>query len=89
LPTWRIPAEKMKMKREHLVPLSRQSIEVIEAARQISGDAPYVFPNARWFSKPMTENAIGYLYDRVGFHGKHVPHGWPSLACCFMRTRRG
>ncbi|MBS1040986.1 integrase arm-type DNA-binding domain-containing protein [Gluconobacter cerinus] len=75
-PLWRIPAERMKMKREHLVPLSRQVVDVLKALRPLSGRWPHLFPNARRPKQVMSENAIGYLLNRGGYHQRHVPHGF-------------
>ena len=91
-PVWRIPAERMKMTkaskddeaRDHLVPLSRQAVEAIDALRTISGRGPLAFPNARHAHKPMSENAMGYLLNRAGYHSKHVPHGWRSTFSSVM-----
>jgi integrase len=95
-PTWTIPAERMKLRldqkrreeRDHLVPLPRQAIEAIAALRQLSGDSPYVFPNVRGFHRPMSENALGYMLNRAGYFGRHVPHGWRSTFSTVMNTRR-
>ncbi len=86
-PIWRIPAERMKMKREHVVPLSRQALAVLAAIKPISARAPYVFPSTRWARKPMSENAIGYLLNRAGYHQRHVPHGWRATFSSVMNER--
>ncbi|MFC6486820.1 tyrosine-type recombinase/integrase [Nitratireductor sp. GCM10026969] len=94
-PVWRIPAERMKMRlkhksdeaRDHLVPLPLQAIEAIEALRTISGRGPLAFPNTRHAHKPMSENAMGYLLNRAGYHGHHVPHGWRSTFSSVMNER--
>lgn len=94
-PVWRIPAERMKLKlehkgdesRDHLVPLSHQAVEVIDAVRTITGKGPFVFPNARHAHKPMSENAMGYLLNRAGYHSKHVPHGFRSSFSTIMNER--
>ncbi len=86
LPLWRVPAERMKLDRddkeeqalEHLIPLSWQAVDVLRAARRLTGRNRLVFPGQRHSHRPLSENAIGYLYNRVGFHGRHVPHGWRS-----------
>ena len=83
-PLWRIPAERMKMKREHVVPLASQAVAVIEAVRALTGRFPFVFPNTRHAHKPMSENAMGYLLNRAGYHGRHVPHGWRSSFSTIM-----
>lgn len=92
---WRIPAERMKLRLQHkgdeardfLVPLSRQALEAIDALRQITGRGPLAFPNTRHAHKPMSENAIGYLLNRAGYHHKHVPHGWRSTFSSVMNER--
>ncbi|MDK1489411.1 integrase arm-type DNA-binding domain-containing protein [Sinorhizobium sp. 7-81] len=92
---WQVPAARMKLKRkhkaesarDHLVPLSWQAREVIEALRTITGRGPLAFPNTRHSHKPMSENAIGYLLNRVGYHHKHVPHGWRSTFSTLMNER--
>ena len=55
-------------KRDHLVPLSTQAIDVIKALRKLSGRTPYLFPNQRHAHRPASENAIGYLLNRAGYH---------------------
>ncbi|MER8862067.1 integrase arm-type DNA-binding domain-containing protein [Mesorhizobium sp. M0757] len=92
---WQIPAERMKMRlhhkddeaRDHLVPLSKQAVEAIEALRTISGRGPLAFPNTRHAHKPMSENAIGYLLNRAGYHHRHVPHGWRATFSSVMNER--
>lgn len=90
-PLWRVPAERMKLKKlkkaddrfAHLVPLSAAAVAVLRDAARESGyeglppaDA-LVFPG-RDRGRPIGEGAIGDLYDRAGFAGRHVPHGWRS-----------
>lgn len=86
-PIWRIPAERMKMKREHIVPLAPAAVETIEAIRRFTGRAPLVFPSARHAHKPMSGNAIGYLLNRAGYHHRHVPHGWRAGFSSVMNER--
>lgn len=94
-PVWQIPAARMKLHlhkkddaaRDHLVPLSRQAVETIEALRILTGRGPLVLPNTRSAHKPMSENAIGYLLNRAGYHHKHVPHGWRSTFSTVMNER--
>lgn len=85
-PIWRIPAARMKLildlkdeeQFEHLVPLCWQAVDVLRAVRRLTGRGRLVFPGQRHSHRPISENAIGYLYNRVGFFGRHVPHGWRS-----------
>ena len=81
---WEIPEERMKMKVPHAVPLARQAVEVIEVIRRISGRHPIVFPSARHAHRPMSENALGYLLNRAGYHGHHVPHGFRAAFSSIM-----
>ena len=93
-PTWRVPAARMKMaavkkldpKNDHVVPLSRQAVAVLRAARAASGGAGLVFPGRRQTS-PLAEAAIGGLYDRAGFAGRHVPHGWRATFATILNER--
>jgi len=95
MPVWQIPAARMKLRlhhkddetRDHLVPLSRQAVDAIVALRQLSGRGPLAFPNARHAHKPMSENAMGYLLNRAGYHSKHVPHGFRSTFSSIMNER--
>lgn len=91
-PVWRIPAARMKGDRDrkeevggdHLVPLAPQSVAVLRTIRPISGECPLVFPSARHMHRPMSENAIGYLLNRAGYHGRHVPHGFRAAFSTIM-----
>jgi len=86
-PLWRVPAERMKARREHLVPLARQAVAALEAARPLSGRGPLVFPSARHAHRPLSENAIGYLLNRAGYHHRNVPHGWRATFATVMNER--
>lgn len=83
-PLWRIPSENMKMKREHVVPLSPMAVEVLKTLHIFSGNFPYAFPNTRALVKPMSENALGYLLNRSGYHKLHVPHGFRAMFSSIM-----
>jgi integrase len=92
LPLWRIPAWRMKghvdRKEEfggdHLVPLTKQSVAVLRAIWPMTGAGDLVFPSARHAHRPMSENAIGYLLNRAGYHGHHVPHGFRAAFSTIM-----
>lgn len=91
-PVWQIPAARLKLRlhfkddesRDHLVPLSWQAVEVIAALREIRGRNSLVFPNTRHAHKPLSENALGYLLNRAGYHHRHVPHGWRASFSTIM-----
>ena len=83
---WVIPAERMKMKREHVVPLSRQAVAVLRAVRPFSR-TDLVFPMSTRATKPISENALGYLLNRAGYYRRHVPHGWRATFSSVMNER--
>lgn len=91
-PLWRIPAARMKgsldrkeeIGGDHLVPLAPQSVMVLRALWPLSGGGELVFPSTRNGRKPMSENAIGYLLNRAGYHGHHVPHGFRAAFSTIM-----
>ncbi|CCE00584.1 conserved hypothetical protein [Bradyrhizobium sp. STM 3809] len=94
-PIWVVPAERMKLRlqykddqsRDHLVPLSTQARDVLRALRPLTGRTPYLFPNQRHAHRPASENAIGYLLNRAGYHHRHVPHGWRATFSTVMNER--
>lgn len=83
-PTWEIPAERMKMKVAHAVPLASQAVAVIKEVQKLTARHPFVFPSARHSHRPMSENALGYLLNRSGYHGHHVPHGFRAAFSTIM-----
>ncbi len=74
-PLWRIPKERMKMGREHLVPLSRQAVALL---REMNLGTQYIFPGLR--GKPMSENTLLYGLYRLGYHSRQTVHGFRRLA---------
>lgn len=92
---WTVPSDKMKQELQlrndqafdHPIPLSAQAVETLRAVRWLTGRSDFVFPGARSGLKPISENAIGYLYNREGYKGKHVPHGWRSSFSTIMNEQ--
>lgn len=77
-PLWRIPAERMKMGREHLVPLSMQAAEI--AKRMIGATSgEHLFPGST-LEKPLSENTMIYALYRLGYHSRQTVHGFRGLA---------
>jgi len=73
---WSLPAEKMKMKQPHIVPLSNQAVDILKELHPLTGASRYVFPNGRTLARPMSENGIlaalrsmGYTKDQMTGHG--------------------
>lgn len=77
---WRIPAERMKMRRDHIVPLSTQSVAVLKELHHLNGRWKYVFPNPYRPIKHMSENAVLYALYRMGYHSRATGHGFRHTA---------
>jgi integrase len=76
---WRIPAERMKMRSEHLVPLSLQAVEVLRTMETLSGGRGLVFPSPFYPSKPLSENTFNSAMARMGYKGSATAHGFRAL----------
>jgi integrase len=82
---WRIPAVRMKKRREHVVPLSRQSLALLAQARALSGGGRFVFPALGKPGKPMSENAINGAIRRMGFSSEEMSaHGFRAMASTLL-----
>ena len=85
LSEWRIPASKMKMKRDHIVPLSMQAIEILEEIQPLTGFGRYVFPSLRTHTRPMSENTINGALRRLGYTKEEMTgHGFRSMASTLL-----
>ena len=73
---WQIPAERMKMRRPHIVPLSHQVKTLLEEVYQLTGRGKYVFPGRNDAGKPMSEASINQVIKRIGYDGKATGHGF-------------
>lgn len=82
---WRIPAERMKMGAEHIVPLSPQALAILEELNFLTVKSQYLFPSGfRGSEKPMSENAFSYAMKRMGYQGKATPHGFRATASTIL-----
>lgn len=77
---WTIPAERMKAKREHIVPLSPQALEILEVMKPISAHREHVFPSRNDPKNPMNSQTANAALKRIGFGSKLVAHGLRSIA---------
>ena len=77
---WRIPAERMKMKTPHIVPLSRQALQTLQDLHIISGHGEAVFPNQNNRNKTMSNNTILKALEVAGYKGRMTGHGFRGLA---------
>lgn len=80
---WVIPASRMKMKTEHVVPLSRQALEILNEVRAIGGGSRFVFPG-RNRDKPVSNNTLLYALYRLGYKGKMTGHGFRAVASTIL-----
>ena len=87
-PLWVIPADRMKMRRTHHVPLSRQAVGILEEIQQYSGKEGYVFPQFYNKKKAMSENTLLYLSNRLGYAGRNTIHGFRSVASTVLNESR-
>lgn len=82
---WSIPAEKMKMRWPHKVPLSRQVLELLEELRPLTGHGPYVFPAFHTWKKSMSENTITFALRRMGYgQDQMTAHGFRAMAATLL-----
>jgi integrase len=85
---WRIPATKMKLRREHIVPLSRQALTILDELRPLTGaddKSRYVFPGLRSAGRPMSENTVNAALRRLGYaKDEMVGHGFRSIASTML-----
>jgi len=78
---WSIPAEKMKMREPHLVPLSRQAKKILEELNKLTGTSKYAFPSGRTYDRPMSNNAVLAALRRMGYtKDEMTPHGFRAMA---------
>lgn len=82
---WRIPASKMKMKADHIVPLSKQSLKILRDMQAMTGHGRYVFPGLRTGERPMSENTINSALRGMGYAKEvHSAHGFRATARTIM-----
>ncbi|MEJ0090600.1 MAG: tyrosine-type recombinase/integrase [Limisphaerales bacterium] len=81
---WRIPAERMKMREPHIVPLSKQAMATLRELSGISGEWEFVFPNQQKPSGCMSENTLLYALYRMGYHTRATGHGFRSTASTIL-----
>jgi integrase len=80
---WVIPAERMKGKKEHLVPLSRQAVAILEQLKTMAGVSDYVLPGRNPL-KPISNNTLLFALYRLGYKGKMTGHGFRAVASTYL-----
>jgi integrase len=84
---WDIPAERMKMRDAHIVPLATQAIELLEMLRTLTGSTEWLFPGDRVVTKPMSNNTILQALRRMGYQGRMTGHGFRGLASTILHEQ--
>jgi len=82
---WKIPADKMKMNRPHIIPLSQQVVEILKTIEPITGQDKYIFPSLRSKDRPMSENTLNAALRRLGFVKEEMTsHGFRGMASTLL-----
>lgn len=85
---WRIPAGKMKMGEQHIVPLSTQAVAVLQEIQTVTGSGRYVFPGERTSQRPMSENTVNAALRRMGYTKDEMTgHGFRSMASTLLHEQ--
>jgi integrase len=84
---WRVPRGTMKKRRDHLVPLSRQALDLLDILRPRCQGSVYVFPGEHTNLRPISENTVLYLLYRMGLKGKMTGHGFRSIGSTWANER--
>lgn len=85
---WRLPAARMKMREKHIVPLSKQAVDILHELFPITGSSRYVFPGERSFARPMSENTVLAALRRMGYaKGEMTGHGFRSMASTVLHEQ--
>lgn len=77
---WTVPAGRMKKKKEHIVPLTMQTMALLDILKPISGNSPYIFPSDRLHNRPSHSETANRALQRMGYKGVLVSHGLRALA---------
>lgn len=84
---WTIPAERMKMRTPHIVPLSRQALNVLKMLKALAGDNELLFRGDRDHKKPMSNNTILKALERMGYKGRMTGHGFRGVASTILHEQ--
>ena len=87
-PIWKIPSDRMKMKRPHYIPLVPQTVQLLDEVRELTDDGELVFPSQKNPRKAMSENTLLYAIYRMGYHKRATVHGFRSTASTILNESR-
>jgi integrase len=86
---WTIPAERMKSRRDHMIPLTTQATGILRDLHPLTGPDGYLFPANRGRGRPMSDNTINAALRSMGYGGRMVGHGWRAVARTLMEEQLG
>jgi integrase len=84
---WDIPAERMKMRTPHIVPLSKQALEILATLSELTGNGDWLFPGDRDRKRPMSNNTILKGLERMGYKGRMTGHGFRGIASTILHEQ--
>ena len=82
---WRIPGERMKMGREHIVPLTARSLAILRRLRELADGSDWIVPGRK--DQPMSENTMLFALYRMGYHSRATMHGFRTTASTILNER--
>ncbi|MCY1526708.1 Prophage integrase IntS [compost metagenome] len=82
---WNIPAARMKKRRDHVVPLSKQALEILRKLQELNGRYPLLFPGRNDRTKPRSNMAFNMALRRMGYEGRQTGHGFRHIASTLLR----
>ncbi|MCF7520457.1 integrase arm-type DNA-binding domain-containing protein [Neisseria sp. ZJ106] len=85
--TWTIPAERMKMKRPHIIPLADWPLELLQELHGLSRNTPYLFPSRTQTTGFISDATLSRIIERMGYKGRVTPHGFRSLASSILNEQ--
>ncbi len=84
---WNIPAERMKKRREHIIPLPKQAIELLKKLKAIPTNSDYLFPSRSNAHKPKSDTVFIMALRRLGYEGRQTPHGFRHVASTLLNNK--
>ena len=84
---WNIPEERMKKRREHVVPLPKQAIAILNELKTYETTSEYLFPSRSDKSKPKSDTVFIMALRRMGYEGRQTPHGFRHIASTLLNNR--
>ena len=84
---WNIPEERMKKRREHIIPLPTQAVNLLNELKSIRGESDYLFPSRSNSNKPKSDTVFIMALRRLGYEGRQTPHGFRHIASTLLNNK--